>query len=457
MRNERRVHPSSIQEKSKKLNPRAIPLRKPVALPHEKNSPGTPLLWQKQIRYQEQKHQNKGEHLLQLKQLEASLRLGEWVQARPWNSTDPLPLHRVPLHSARQTQWQWVSIFKLTLAFSFLFYFLSFIFYIPSALSAGKKPVVAPPAQVCQPTDLVTPMPVREVVLQPVSTRAFRLPNGATIDLTADLDLMLQSAVASIPFFSPIVPHSQVSIPDDPGALRSFLFSSLRSSGGDPCQRWIEIRAGVSSFILDAWKIGVSFGYTPSGAKDPADGFKAKTQVRIGTLAMDVSVLSCNVHHCAVIDSRTASATTAGVDLTFDIHFGETTTSPGLVWETPLGEAFRKVMTHAVKGFAQSKRLVELPWKAQVKEYLPEIGAVVFDQGFQSRLGTGQSFTVFAQEDESTLENGCGVYRALAHVKTTQVEAVSSVALLESVFDSRPIRAGDWVMVRPTVSSPASR
>jgi hypothetical protein len=299
----------------------------------------------------------------------------------------------------------------------------------PSAWAMGKKPAT-PPGGGCTPNgdaDFVPANPIREVALKPVTTKAFNLPNGARVDLQADLDLMLSTAVTAAGSFAPT---------DQSGG-----------DGGvdDPCGHRIEIRAGVSSLVLNAFELGISFGYSPSGESNTLTNLNGKTKVRVGTVAMDFSVWECTGGRCHSVDAMQANAMTAGVELELEIDFSSVTSSPALVYNTKLERVLRGVMDDGLRKLSKSARLSALSWSARVRKVVPEAGIIVFDAGANSRVGLNQGFTIYAP----TPSNGaCGAFEAMAYARTSQVDTVSSVALIDKVLSSRGVKEGDLVMVR---------
>ncbi|MGK5083682.1 hypothetical protein WDW37_10295 [Bdellovibrionota bacterium FG-1] len=282
----------------------------------------------------------------------------------------------------------------------------------------------------CTPPVDVTARPVRKVVLKPVTTQPFSLPNGAPrIDLTSDLNLMLTSAVANTQAFSPT----------DPG-----------DSGNDYCGSHIEIRAGVSTLMLDAFELGIQFGYSPtSGSGGAVTSVTGKAKVRIGQIAMDFGVWNCTAGSCSLVFPSTSTAATVGGNLSVEIDFSVIKTGPDLVLNTMLGDVLRKIMDDGMKKLSDSLSLNKLPWTARVREYLPDLGTLVFDAGSNSNLKPNQTFAIFAP---ASGQGACSAFRAVAHVHTTQVESISSTAIIDQVLDPRGIQDGDLVMVRPMTS-----
>lgn len=305
---------------------------------------------------------------------------------------------------------------------------VGFLPVLPQWIWAAGKKADRPPAPGVP--VYTTPEPVRKVRLPSVTTKPFQLPNGFRVDLTSDLDAILTSVVAASPIFSPADadPNAQV------------------------CDRHIEIRATVSTLELRNWEINLQFGYSPSGELRTVSDIKGEVQVEIGTLAMDFSIWECFKGQCAAVAATTADHLTSRTELKFSANFGLIETGASLVYNTALGNAFRKIMKKGIQDLADSPRLGELSWRAIVREYHPTQGVLYFDQGTQSRLQPNQTFVVYAVT-EST--GSCEVYKPMAYVHTTRVDTISSLAIVDQSLDSRDIQVGDLVLVR--ISPPPPR
>lgn len=292
---------------------------------------------------------------------------------------------------------------------------------LTSALSysAGK----ALPNAACGSSQLTTPTPVRKVRMQTVGTKIFQLPNGAKVDIHADLESILNTIVASSSAFSP-----------EDGAL------------GDPCNSHLEIRSTVSTFQLDMVELGVSIGFNPSGSMSAISSVTGKANVKLGLLAMDFSLWSCSGLTCSAIAASNATNIMANLGMSAVIDFGAITTGPSLIFNSPLGPIFRQIMANGIGQLVRSPRLVELPWQASVKEYLPAAGLFIFDAGVDARILPNQAFEVYAPVDQ-TDRGVCNVYQTVAIGHTASVGAVSSAALVDQTFDSRGVKVGDVVMV----------
>ncbi len=289
--------------------------------------------------------------------------------------------------------------------------------------AAAKKPAV----DACNPhPGQTTPNPTRRAVLRPVVTKAFQLPNGAQVNLSADLDTVFSTAVTAALSFAPTDP-----------------------SDSDLCDTHIELRAAVSTLELNAFEAGVTFGYTPTGATNTVSNITGKTTVKVGTIAMDFSVWECVGQKCTAAAAVPASHLTAGVDVKLDIDFNSVTTSTSLIYNTPLGGILRAIMVDGMNRLSANPHISELNWKASVKESTPEAGMFTFDAGTNSRILPNQSFVVYAVTPTTGV---CNVYHAVGYAHTTQVDPVSSVAFVDQILDARGVQPGDVVMVRAVSS-----
>src|SRR5689334_9977122 len=110
-----------------------------------------------------------------------------------------------------------------------------------NVLAAGKKPPSNGGGGSCGPGGGTGTQanPIRKVVINPVTTLPFNLPNGSRVDLQADLTTILATAVAESGVFVPL--------------------ESSNSEGGgvdDQCGVRLEIVAGVSSFQASVVDMG---------------------------------------------------------------------------------------------------------------------------------------------------------------------------------------------------------
>ncbi len=297
-----------------------------------------------------------------------------------------------------------------------------------SAQAAGKKPQPDPTG-----TPIYkTPLPIRKTILQSVKTIPFQLPNGSTVNLGADLNTLLSTAVASTNAFAPT----------DPPA----------NGQSDPCNSHLEIRAAVSTFEMNVASVGVSFGYTPSGASNTVTNLNGNATVNIGTIAMDFGVWECVNGQCSETAAVTASQDTAGVNASMQIDFSQVTTSPSFIYNTPLGGAIQAIMKDGMTRLAASPKLSLLPWEATVREYLPESGMLIFDAGEQTGLQPNEAFEIYAVTPATGI---CNVFQTVAYVHTTQVDAISSQAVVDQAMNSTPIQDGDLVMIHAVSSTGA--
>ncbi len=305
------------------------------------------------------------------------------------------------------------------------------LLHAPSVHAAGSN--------TCTPSasGLSTPKPLREVVLRPVSTLPFQLPNGTRVDLSTDLNTMLGTAVTQTGIFAP---------------TDGFSLSS------DPCAQRVEIRAAVTAMQFDTMSanVRVSFGYSPAGeTRLNLTQLSASAGVRVGTIAMDFSVWRCVGSRCTQIAAQSANQATVGTNLSFQVDFNLIKTASDLTWNTALGSLLAKIMNKGLTALASSTRVDLLPWSASVLTYRPESGLIYLDAGSFSLLAPNQALEIDTLERSS---GQCEVYKSVAYAHTTQVDLMSSEAQVDQIFDARGVRAGDVIMVRVVpVSSAGSK
>lgn len=289
-----------------------------------------------------------------------------------------------------------------------------------SGWAAGKKRSAPTPA----PASFEVATPVRHVVLRPVVTQPFTLPNGAAIDLTADLHAILQTVVTETPT---LAPTDFVTPPDS-------------------CTVRLEIRSNVSTVELLVSEFGLKFGYTPTGPVGGGlTGATGELNVKTGVIAMDFSIWECVGNHCVSVAAATASKKTSRTEAGIRVDFATIGTGAGFVTQTAFGAVFRDLMRQGVGQISTSARLHELAWNAMVRDYDPSTGQILFDRGASDRIKAGQDFVVY----EGVPSDGrCGAFRPLAYLRTDRVDTESTLATVTQSLDPRPIKVGDLVLVR---------
>ncbi|CAM6053612.1 unnamed protein product [Sphagnum tenellum] len=271
---------------------------------------------------------------------------------------------------------------------------------------------------------LTTPTPVREIQLPLVGTKVFQLPNGTQADVGVDLQNILTGIVASSSAFSPADPSSS-----------------------SPCNSHIELRSDVTTFQLDADELGITIGFSPSGSTSAITSAKGSANVTVGLISMDFSLWQCNGGNCYSIAAATSTQAAFTGSLSFQLDLATLTTSTSLTSNPVLGAVLRSIIIDGLQKLSASPRLDELAWTASVKAYDSVTGTLVLSAGGQSRLLPNQAFEIYAPTDATTL-GVCDVFQTVAYVHTSEVNTVSSQAVVDKILDPRGILVGDVVMVR---------
>ncbi len=298
-----------------------------------------------------------------------------------------------------------------------------------SVHAAGKKQTPQNPG--CTPgTVSKTPHPVRSVLLTSVGTKSFQLPNMHEVDLSLDLKSILAAEVTG----TQNIPNANgLSVMDPTDTL--------------PCGSRLELRASVSTLELEVSKFGIKFGYSGAGSEIIGNKIEGSAEVTIGTVSMDFLLYECSNGQCSTRAAATVDQSLLQGDIKFMVNFGEISLGPEFLWKTPMGQAIRKMMAEGLRKLALSPQLNKVAWHAKVREFVPETGIVLFDAGSNLNIASNQTFVVYAVEPAVGI---CDVFKAVAYIRTSKVDPLSSVALVDSFQDARGIHPGDIVVVRPT-------
>ena len=286
------------------------------------------------------------------------------------------------------------------------------------ALAAGKKPPAAGGPS--------TPSPMRKVLVGPVGTRAFRLPNGKEMDLSADLDVMFHTAVAQTGLLAPSVPHVQA----------------------DLCEETLKIEAAVSTLQMEVGSAKIRVGYSPTSTESPSIGLEGAVGVKVGVIAMDFKLMKCDAKDCTSIAAATAQQPFPAFSLEFNVNISDLKIGPELIYNTPMGAVLRGIMKDGMQRMVtQSTNLERLGWRAHVRDYDAQTGILIFDQGWESLIGENQTFTIYESIDDA-IGISCNPYRVAAYAQTTTVDPISSMAVVTEVRGPRGIKPGDLVTIR---------
>jgi hypothetical protein len=312
---------------------------------------------------------------------------------------------------------------KPLVAFTLLTLFL--LLTLPTkSRAAGRKPPQSAPG-------VSTPQPLRKVALGPVGTQAFRLPNGQQMDLSADLNVMFHTAVTQTGLLAPVAVHGQV----------------------DLCEETLKLEAAVSTLQMEVGSGRIRVGYSPSGTETPSFGLEGSVGVKVGVIAMDFKLMKCDARDCTSIAASTAQQPFPAFSLEFNVNISDLKLGPELIYNTPMGNVLRGIMQEGMRKIvAQTSALERLGWRARVRDYDPQTGILIFDQGWESLIGENQSFTIY-ESAEDAIGIGCDVYRVAAYAETTTVDPISSLAVVTETRSPRGVKRGDLVTIRRAPAS----
>jgi hypothetical protein len=270
--------------------------------------------------------------------------------------------------------------------------------------------------------------PARDAFARPVETVAFTLPNGARVDLAADLNRIFSGAVT-----------------------RKSSFRPTETVQKDECSNHLALSAAITTLDLGVFGTELRFGYTPSGELNLSGQptLSGKLKVEVGLIGMDVGVWRCQDDRCAQVIASRVTSQTVNAGLTFEADFNEIRTGADLLYKTPLGNTLAKMFEAAMSDINSNSRMATLPWHGVVREVSvgPAGPYVWFDGGSDQSIGENEAFTVFAPADSKG--SSCGVYKPVGQIHTTdRVTVVSSEGKIEDQDQTRNIQVGDIVLVK---------
>jgi hypothetical protein len=273
---------------------------------------------------------------------------------------------------------------------------------------------------------------VRDVILLPVGTTPFHIPNGQSEpqDLGADLKLLLQDAVG------------------DSGALRAV----STEGAADSCGKYLILEAGVSILELNIAQLGLTVGYSYSTDSNSFQLAKldGTMDVKIGNIVMDFIVWECNGKKCTQMVNSEATHLISDVDASFKVDFTQVQVGPDLIWKTPLGGILKKIMHKGIEKLAKHPNFERLYWRASVMQnYDPLLTNLVFiNAGASSGLKANQMFEVASV---TPADSACTVYKTVGYGHTVRVDMDSAVLQLDQVFfDPAIIKRDDVVKIHIT-------
>ncbi|MBC7690913.1 MAG: hypothetical protein H7222_04035 [Methylotenera sp.] len=300
-----------------------------------------------------------------------------------------------------------------------------------SPTHAAGKPRPQPTPDPVKVPAMTQPSPVHPVHLLEVGTQAFHLPNGAKIDLTADLPQILETSISATPNFR--VVNSTLSN------------GPLISPVADPCVPHLELKAAITSLDLNVAGVGIKFGYSPTGETGTVTNMNGKVQLNVGLLAMDFSVRSCLNGQCETAVATYTTHATTDVSGQIEIDFGQIKTGTDFLFKTALGKLIRSSMDAGMQKLAASPYLDRLPWKTSVTFFDPNTGEVTLGAGAESNLTGRQTFGVYQEIPSAGI---CPAYRSIAYIHTDRVDVGTSTAIIDQSFEGAIVKVGDTIRIR---------
>jgi len=294
-----------------------------------------------------------------------------------------------------------------------------------NGFTMGKKSSTAQASSTCSAPSASIATPIRNVVVAPVKSQRFPLPNGTMADLTPSLGDIMIAAVNGTGAFHPIL---------DPQAAP------------DACNSYLRVSSYVTAIEMDLYDFKLSVGYSPDGVFGlTPNQIQGEANVRIGRLDMVFAVEKCQAGLCSTILTSKVGKNSIDSDYHLRANFNTITGGADLVQHPSFNKILTQIMDAGMKLIAQSPDLNKLPWTAIVRESNSASGTLIFDAGHGSGIANNQAFVIYAAEQAT---GNCNLYKAVAYVHTTRVDPISSVAIVDQSLDQRGIKDGDVVMVK---------
>jgi len=294
------------------------------------------------------------------------------------------------------------------------------------SFAMGKKTAAPSAAATCGAPAGGIANPIRNVVVAPVKSQKFPLPNGLMVDLTPSLHDIMIAAVNGTGVFHPILDAQ---------------------SAPDSCNTYLRVSSYVTAIEMDLYDFKLTVGYTPDGVYGLSpNNITGNVNVRIGRLEMVFAVEKCASGLCQTILTSKVGKNSVDSDYHLVANFNGISGGADLVQHPSFNKILSQLMDAGMKLIAQSPNLNKLPWAATVRKFNAAAGTLIFDAGYNSNIANNQAFVIYAVEPAT---GACDLYEAVAYVHTTRIDPISSLAVVDQSLDPRGIKEGDVVMVKP--------
>lgn len=267
--------------------------------------------------------------------------------------------------------------------------------------------------------------PRRKVVINPVTTLPFKLPNGKDANLAVKLGDILGAQVSMNPAF----------MKQDP-----------QLAAQDPCQAHLEIRAAVSSMEFRIGQGGVRFGYTLTQG-DIGNGtgtISGAVTVTGGEIGMTFELAQCLHGTCSSPVSALLTNATVGAEVNFEFTMDPLSVGADLEFNTAFTDIINNMMKKGVETLQASPFLAQTWWNASVLSVDPVKHKVIFDAGSFDGLVSGNVFSILSAIPG---QGACGAFEEIGRVHAVSVGPNATQSVID--LSTGDIKVGDIVRVVP--------
>lgn len=290
----------------------------------------------------------------------------------------------------------------------------------PCAAFGGKPPEErpnTPPAPTFQQAK-----PYRVVELARVTAPVFPIPNGEKVDITSELNTLIDTTINS-----------------------SHFIRTMESKG----QSRLIVSGGITALEMNILQLGLTIGWNKGGVIPIPGQPNASGEVdfRLSSLAMDFKIYDR-------LTGQTYLASYTDQDLSqlkIQVHVNLTNLQAAIdvLYKTGMSEAIRIATANIMSQLEANPQFDYIPWEAEVLGVDPESGQMSFNAGSAAGVRANDVYSVYSAC--VGIEVNCYT-RFLADMKTSNVGGfVSEARGFSSADQVTNIRAGDHVYVKPLI------
>jgi hypothetical protein len=295
-----------------------------------------------------------------------------------------------------------------------------FLGYPVSGYAFGHKPPkeTQPPAPQFQQAK-----PYRVLELSRVIAPAFPLPNGENVNLTSELNTLIDTTINTSRY--------------------------LRTSGANKSR--LIISGGITALEMDILQFGIRFGWNKGGAI-PISGMpnvSGEVDFHLNLLEMDFKIYDRLTGQAYVANYTNQEMSNLNINVHANIS--ELQLAIDIIQKTGIAEAVRVATTDIMAKLENDSKFDLIPWEAEVLGVDSENGKLTFNAGSANGVRATDVYSVYSACGPTIGDDGC-FSRLLADIKVTSATSLFSEAAGFNAADSvQNVHAGDKVYVKPLI------